>query len=243
MPTTAFGFQTISDSASYNFETLVNGAIQSIDDRLPHRYVASLTELNALTGAMHPNGQIAVLTATNGGLYAGALFVRAFNQWRFAVGEAQNLATFVGNLTANVKTMPGATIRDGATNTSQIFTTTTGNAEILIGGNSWTNISYPSGYSNPGFGYPLGYRLVPGGAQLRGTIKRTNGKAIAKGTTLSGLIPAPARPTSVVYPILAGTTDAVCHAEIKVTGDVLFKAMTNRASYWYGFDQVFISQT
>ena len=108
MPTPVYGFATVEDTEFIEPDTLITDAIQSVEDHLPHRFAATIAEVGAMSGGTHPNGQICILTADNSGAKAGATFVRAGSKWLFSGGQISNLATFIGALSSNVATMPGA---------------------------------------------------------------------------------------------------------------------------------------
>ena len=122
MPTPIFGFEQYDDTADVELETLVNDAVQSIEDNLPLRYVATMGALAALSGSMHPDGQIAVLTADNSGVKEGSYFLRAGSKWLFGGGQVSNLSTFIGILGSNVGTMPGASFYDLGDSLPKVFT-------------------------------------------------------------------------------------------------------------------------
>lgn len=123
MPTTPiYGFVQYDDTAEVEPDILISDAVQSIEDNLPLRYVATIGALAALSGSMHPNGQIAVLTADNSGVKAGSTFVRAGSKWLFNGGQVSNLSTFIGVLASNVATMPGASFYDLGDSLPKVFT-------------------------------------------------------------------------------------------------------------------------
>lgn len=241
--TSLYGFTTVETGNSYSFHNLINGVTQSIEDKLPQRYVASIAALDAMSSTtLYPSGMTAVITAASSGLAAGAIFVRAGSQWRFTSGTVTALTTFVAALSSNVGTVPGATFYDQGNAVSRIFTNTSGNSEILIGGSTWTNVSYASGYEQWGLEAPFGYRLVPGGVMLRGTIRRSNGKAIATGAQIATL-PAVARPSYASRAIVGGVAAGVGQFTIGTNGAIVLYAAVNRTSHYYVFDGVFLPQT
>lgn len=125
-PTPIFGFEQYADTEAVELDTLINGAVQSIEDGLPHRPVASLAALAALSGPLYPDGHYAVLTAASTGLAAGCTFVRAGSKWLFVSGRVTNLTTFVGALSSNVATMEGAAFYDMNDDLPKVFTSAAG---------------------------------------------------------------------------------------------------------------------
>ena len=234
-------FSVPDDTASAEMDTLIADAVQSIEDNLPHRYAATITALNAMSGTMYPNGMIALLTADSSGVVAGSSFVRAGSKWLFNTGSTTDITTFVAALTGNVGTMPGASFYDQASGTSRIFTNTTGNSEVLLGGSTWTNITYATGYKNTMYGDPLSYRLVPGGAQIRGHIMRSNGKAIAKGAII-GNIPSAARPSNGQFFVASAGGNGLGNMLIQADGDIYLQSPIERSSSWYSLDNVFLAK-
>jgi len=241
MPLTPmFNYSVPDDSVSLELDTIIADSVQSIEDNSPIQYVATFAALNAMTGTLHPNGQTAVLTADDTGLRAGSTFVRSGGKWLFNTGATTDLPTFYAALTANVGTMPGASFYDVAGGASRIFTNTTGNSEILVGGNSWVNVPYASGYQKTTYGDPLSYRFVPGGFRVRGHIQRTNGKAIPASAVI-GNLPSPARPSNGQYFVASGGSSALGNMLIQADGDIILGAPIGRTSSWYSLDNVFLA--
>lgn len=112
MPATPiYGFVQYDDTVLIKPAILINDAIQSVEDEMPHRFAASISALAAMSTG-HPDGQIAVLTADDSGAKAGCTFVRSAGKWRFTSGQISNLATFISSLGSNVVTAPGAHFYD-----------------------------------------------------------------------------------------------------------------------------------
>lgn len=126
MGTPLFGFEQYDDTAIIEPETLINDAVQSIEDNLPHRFAATIGEIAAMSGSQHPNGQLVILTADNSGAKAGSVFTRAAGKWRFTSGEVSNLSTFVSSLGSNVITQPGAHFYDHGDSLPKTFVDTEG---------------------------------------------------------------------------------------------------------------------
>lgn len=126
MPTPIYGFEQYDDTASVEPDVLINDAIQSVEDNLPHRFGASIAEIAAMSGSLHPDGQIAILTADNAGAKAGSTFTRAGGKWLFSGGYIANLATFLSSLSSNVATMPGASFFDIGDGDPKVFINTAG---------------------------------------------------------------------------------------------------------------------
>lgn len=239
--TPVYKFQTVETSTNYEFDTIINDIVGSIEENLPIRFAPSIAALNAMSGVLYPNGQLAVLTATSSGVNVGAVFVRASNAWRFISGTISNLTTFLASLSANVATTAGATFYDQGAAVTKVFTNGSGNAEIIIGGSTWTNIAQRSGYENFS-GSNLQYRLVPGGARLRGGVVRSNGKAIATGAQFA-TIPSVARPSALTRVPVTGSGGALANVSIESNGAVTLIAPIGKTSRWYSLDNVFLPQS
>lgn len=121
MATAIYGFEQYDDTAPVEPETLLNDAVQSIEDNLPHRFAATIAEIAAMSGSLHPNGQTVVLTADNAGAKAGSVFTRAGGRWLYTSGQIANLATFISNLSANVASGPGASFFDIGDGLPKVF--------------------------------------------------------------------------------------------------------------------------
>lgn len=116
----------------------------SINTALPVKFVATLPALNAIglsPTALLP-GTLAVLTADDSGLAAGAQFtMHPDGKWRL-VGActALNVATFVTALTTltNIKTLAGATCWNSSTSNMVVFNSTAGaNSFVSLEGLEW----------------------------------------------------------------------------------------------------------
>lgn len=104
----------------------------SINTALPVKFVPTLAALNAmgLSVSSLPAGTLAILTADDSGLSAGAQFsMHPDGKWRLiGACTALNVATFVTSLTANtnIKTLAGATCWNASTSGMVVFTSTGG---------------------------------------------------------------------------------------------------------------------
>ena len=124
--TAMFGYVQYDATELARLDTLFNDAVQSIEDNSPHQYAPTISAINAASGPTHPNGQVVILTADNAGVKAGALFKRAANKWWFAGGQVANIATFLGTLSSNLGTEPGASFYDLGDSLPKVFITGTG---------------------------------------------------------------------------------------------------------------------
>lgn len=249
MPTTPiFDFEVPDDTADVELDTLIGDAVQSIEDNLPHRFAASISALGAMSGSIHPDGQIAVLTADSSGVREGAMFVRRNGAWHFMTGTIQTLSTFIGVLSSNIKTQPGGVFYDEAADAAKVFTNNSGSAILLGSSDGWVTISQKSGYRHNLFAggpnYPFGYKLEPGGARLRGWIVRSNGLAIKDGMNF-GLLPSDARPTgdvNVYSLVLGGSEGGSGRVRFGPDGTIELMSVMGRSTAGYCFDGIFIPQ-
>jgi len=104
----------------------------SVNTALPVKFASTLAAVNALqldAGTL-PAGTLAILTADDSGLAAGAEFImNPDGKWRLSgSASANNVATFVTALSTNtnVLTLPGTTVYDLSTATLSVFTSTAG---------------------------------------------------------------------------------------------------------------------
>lgn len=139
----------------------------SVDAALPVKFAATLAELNSIgMTESTPPGTLAVLTADDSGLAAGAEFVLTPDgKWKLHGScYALNVDTFVSALAsrANVRVLPGALAWNGVTSSLAVFTSAGGayisttqskmvhgtgkiSASIAAGTTSSVPIAFPNG--------------------------------------------------------------------------------------------------
>jgi hypothetical protein len=124
--TAKFGFTQYDGLDPAALDTLINDAIQSIEEKLPLQFAATLSEISAMSGPLHPAGQVVILTADNSGVKAGAQFARAAGKWWFTGGQVANIDLFLGALGSNLGTQPGASFYDIGDAQPKVFISGTG---------------------------------------------------------------------------------------------------------------------
>jgi hypothetical protein len=201
----------------------------------------SLTQLNGWTGSAYPPGMLASLTEVSGGLDRNALFMRSNNNFWFLVSGARliNLDNFQAEVRgfSSIYTMAGTSFYDASTGLTGIFIDTAANYTI-IQDRSWTNLYLGSGTEAPTFGYLPAYKIVSGGAILRGSVVRT-GKNWNNGENIVTL-PAEACPNASMRFTLTGASYALANVTLQSDGHMTIYSMMNVKPKWFSLDGVFI---
>lgn len=227
------------DSKIDNLNSVLALMASSINNAMPVKPAATLSQLNGMSGSAYPDGTVAVLTATSGGLTQGALFTRIGTGWNLVSGtqcDATAFAASLASLTA-LYTMPGATFYNTVNGEFGIWQNASGGYRTIVD-QAWKTIAYPGGVKGRSTGYALAYKIVPGGVVLRGGVQKSSGN-FANGALLFTL-PAEARPAAGTQAVVSGTSWSIANIQINADGTVKLYAIMNVNSPWFSLDGVFI---
>jgi hypothetical protein len=203
--------------------------------------VKTVTSLEQLDGTNAPNGNLAIVTADSAGLGTGSVWARSSGYWRLVAGaQVLDDPTFIAALGdhSSLQTVRGTTYYEISTGEIRVWTNAAGTSRPVLD-RAWTDIDYSAGTGADDLGYAFGYKLVAGGALLRGAVHRNNGNFDEDGVI--AVLPEDIRPIARVRPmLLQGEGTALGKVFISTDGTVTLQNAINAGSSWYSLDGVIV---